>query len=484
MELAIGDLEDRASRLRDLLEEEEILCEEYRRMGQTTRENLTDARDQVSEFLEQVHEELLGLERLKTMACLNSMRATPDPVVEDNVDYEALLESLEEDLKVVYTVPVNQVRKALDRWVTAIRKEVEALFSSGTLRKVTIEEAKEMESQGLVTFAPAKCIFTLKPPQVSGTRARRKCRMVICGNYVQGNAEFGDLYAAGSSTDALRLTLIISAVMKWVGAISDITGAFLLASWPAHLPKYGIYPPRIIKDANVAGQEAWIVERPLYGLRESPRIWCDYRNQRLLRARVCLGDLVLVLRPTVSEPELWTIILEEVTGIMYGLMVLYADDIAYFSTEAIVLAEEWPASELEWITESNTLRYLGVEIGREVRTNEAGEAFRVYTIGQSAYIQDLLRSYNMVDVAPTALPVPKEWIEAAENDDEVEPDYDEQTLRQAQRVVGEMLAAGLVAKKPGYVVRLGNRLLAYLAGTAGLKMTMGPIEAHWERCGA
>ena len=57
---------------------------------------------------------------------------------------------------------------------------------------------------------------------------------------------------------------MVSAVMKWVGAISDITGAFLLASWPAHLPKYGIYPPRLIRDANVASQEAWIVERPLW----------------------------------------------------------------------------------------------------------------------------------------------------------------------------------------------------------------------------
>ncbi|CAE7610958.1 Lgr4 [Symbiodinium sp. CCMP2592] len=343
MELAIGDLEDRACRLRDLLEEEEILSEEYRRLGQATRENLKDTRDQVCEFLEQVHEELLGLERLQTVACLRAVRTMTDPAVDDTVDYEALLDSLEEDLKVVHTVPVNQVRKALERWTAAIRKEVEALFSSGTLRRVTIEEAKEMESQGLVTFAPAKCIFTLKP--------------------------------------------------------------------------------------------------------------------------------------TVSEPELW-IILDEVTGVMYGLMVLYVDDIAYFSTEPIVLAvhayviEEWPASELEWITETNTVRYLGVEIGREVRTNEDGEAFRVYTIGQSAYVRDLLRSYDMVDVAPTALPVPKEWIETAENDDEPETDYDEQP--DLMFVVSH--AAGLVAKKPSYVVRLGTRLLAYLAGTAELKMTMGPTE--------
>ena len=152
------------------------------------------------------------------MACLKSMRTATEPAQEDDVDYEALIDNLEEDLKVVYvyTVPLPQVRRALDKWTAAIRKEVEALFSSGTLRRVSVEEAQRMEAEGLVTFAPAKCIFTLKPPQNAGQRVRRKCRLVICGNYVKGNTDFGDLYAAGSSTDALRLTLIISAVMKWV----------------------------------------------------------------------------------------------------------------------------------------------------------------------------------------------------------------------------------------------------------------------------
>ena len=200
---------------------------------------------------------------------------------------------------------------------------------------------------------------------------------------------------------------------------------------------------------------------------------------------------MLVLRPTVSEPELW-IIIEEMSGVMYGLMVLYVDDIAYFSSEDAILAvheyivSEWPASDLEWITESNSVRHLGVEIGRELRTSENGEVFRVYTIGQAAYVQDLLQACNMTEVSPTALPVPKEWVESAEND---EPeDYDEPTLRQAQRLVGEMLwlgtrtrpdlmfvithAASLVAKRPSYVVRLGMRLLSYLAGTSDLRMTI------------
>eukprot|EP00439_Symbiodinium_sp_Y106_P040007 s549_g4.t2 len=85
------------------------------------------------------------------------------------IDDEALLDSLKEDLKFLYTAPANQMRKALEKWTNAIKKEVEALFSSVTLRRVTIEEARRLEAEKLEIFAPAKRVFTLKPPQVSGS---------------------------------------------------------------------------------------------------------------------------------------------------------------------------------------------------------------------------------------------------------------------------------------------------------------------------
>ena len=298
---------------------------------------------------------------------------------------------------------------------------------------------------------------------------------MICGNHVRDNSEFGDVYAAGASTDALRLTLVVAAIREWVGAISDITGAFLLAEWPEGLPKYGIYPPRLVRDAGLAINEAWIVERPLYGLRASPRIWCDFRNKRLRTARVRCGDLTLILRPTVSESEL-CMILDEITGVMYGLVVLYVDDIAYFSTAEIIEAlhtfvtEAWPASPLEWIGESSPARYLGMEIRREPRTTGEGSAFFVYTIGQAAYVQDLLRGHDMENVTP-AYSLAGSKGRGGRGGKQLLTTVSRITLRslrQAQRVVGEMLwlstrtrldlgfivghAASLVSRRPSYVV--------------------------------
>ena len=115
IELLIGDLEDRAARLRDLLEEEEIMCEEYRRTSQATRGVLTDARDQICTFLEGVHEELVELERARSTTCLKAAKVSTASSSSDQIDYEEMLSSMEGDLKIVHTVPVEQVKRHPDK---------------------------------------------------------------------------------------------------------------------------------------------------------------------------------------------------------------------------------------------------------------------------------------------------------------------------------------------------------------------------------
>ena len=502
LDLVLRDLEDRVPRLRTLLEEEEILQEEYRRVGGETREHLQDACGQVSQYLEEVHSHLAHVESLRTMLCLRSLEASSSPLSSSGgsdldsgeVDYEVLLSSLEEDLQVVHTVPLQQVRVVLDRWTDAIRKEVENLLATGTVRAVTASEIRQMERAGLVVMAPSKCVFTLKPPSQREQRYKRKCRLVICGNFVESQGV--DLYAAGIGTDGLRTALVLAAVHKWAAATSDITGAFLLAPWPAHLPRYGVFPPRVVREAGVVGAEAWLIERPLYGLRESPSIWSSYTDSRLKKARIQAGALILVLIQTVAETELW-LVKDEVTDTLVGLLVTYVDDILYFGERAVVLAlhafveEEWPASSLEWINPTVPVRYLGVEVLWDGSSSS-------FSISQTAYILDLLRAHNMQDVHSTLLPVPREWVEAVENDPEaLESDFDESTLRTAQKAVGEALwlatksrpdilfvvnhMATYVSRQPSHVIRVGQRLLAYLSGTSDMRLLLGPRgETHNE----
>ena len=128
------------------------------------------------------------------------MNGTEEP------DYEQLLKDLDGDLEVVHTVPLNQVRAALDNWMEALEKEVNQLLG-GTLRPIPLTRARELERQGLLRLVPSKGVFTLKPPSIKGKKVRRKFRLVLCGNYVGRDNENFDLYAGGVSADTVRLAL-------------------------------------------------------------------------------------------------------------------------------------------------------------------------------------------------------------------------------------------------------------------------------------
>ena len=412
LDIAIQDMEDRAGRLRDLLEEEEVMVEQASRLGRTIREDLGDIRDYVCKYLDEVHKQLMQFQRIREKIYLKAAR--PSEGGDATVDYEKLLEELEGDLDVIHTVPLEQVRRVLQRWTQAIEKEVDSLFNSGTLVKISCKRVRQMEQNGELKIVPAKCVLTLKPPADAGGKCRRKCRMVICGNFINKDDVDGQmsLYASGTSTDALRLALSVASTRAWIAAIADVTTAFLLAEWPTGMPRYALAPPRIIKDSGDYDDSLWMVQRPLYGLRESPVIWSQFRNAKLREIRVVVRGRCLRLKQLVSESELWLLVEEgdEEHGYVYGILVVYVDDLMYLGDMCTIVAMHkeiaalWPTSTLEWVGDSKAIRYLGVEI----KQNPDNKAF---SINQQAYIADLLRAHDMQNVAHTLLPMPREWLE-------------------------------------------------------------------------
>ena len=106
LEIAIQDMEDRAQRLRDLLEEEEIMAEQAQRLGRTVRGELDDTREYVCKQLDDVHKQLLQFQSLRDGILLQAARA----VEQDGTvaDHEAMPDELEGDLDVIHTVPLEQ----------------------------------------------------------------------------------------------------------------------------------------------------------------------------------------------------------------------------------------------------------------------------------------------------------------------------------------------------------------------------------------
>ncbi|CAE7215721.1 GIP, partial [Symbiodinium necroappetens] len=451
----IEELQDRSLVLRRLLEEEEILLEEYRRRGYQVNQEADHAHQMLVDLIEQTGDTVKQLEDEQEHKQLKAMLQAQDCDAPEDV--ERHLQELQEDLQVVLTVPLEQVKRHLPLWFPAIDKELSSLFKDGkdgTLQRIPLNEAKEREAKGELTILPSKLVFTVKPPAQGALptldskeasrskgkeRWRRKCRLVLCGNFAErpeGQAQ-SELYASGATSESLRVALTIAACCSWAGAGSDITGAFLLAPWPKHMRRYAIILARtLVLAGRASSEEAWEVHRALYGLRESPAVWSEHRRQRLLQADIPWQGGKILLKPSVVDPEVWMIIYreEEKQDTLVGVLVTYVDDLLYLAEPDVIntvhswLSEEWPSSPLEWTSDGT--RYLGVEILQ----NQEG----AFLISQRGYLENLVRSYDLEPGAHPRLPCPREWL--VDEDSIVEDEqYDEAEMKKAQKVTGELL---------------------------------------------
>ena len=219
-------------------------------------------------------------------------------------EVEGLLQELSGDLQVVHNVSLPEVRKHLEKWKPAILKEVEALISSGTVRRLTPEQTRELKSQGMMIM-PGKAVFTVKPPNESNAgsqeRYRRKCRVVACGNYLPSNKD--NVFASGTSADGLRLAIAFGVLKGWSAGSTDIANAFTLAPLPED-KLLGMSPPAVVVAAGGAKVgETWAIQKVLYGVREAPRWWSCFRNHRLASARIPMNDKTLVLECLETEEK-------------------------------------------------------------------------------------------------------------------------------------------------------------------------------------
>ena len=496
----LARLGQRAEFLNDILAEEEMLASELADVSQLVKEEANEAKELVMDLLKDVQSQIDAVLRESSNHFLRAAFLAEEES-EALGDLEAWLSSLEEDLGVTLTVPLDQVKANLEKWVDSISQELSNVErGTGAVERISYAAARALEAQGKLRLIPGKMVFTVKPPaepsSTSSTRARwkRKSRLVICGNRVGIDADHtrDPLYAAGASAESLRVALCLASAAGWSAGSTDITGAFLLAVWPKDKPTYGVIPPRILIQAGLIDENTvLLVKRPLYGLREAPALWAAYRTERLKETKIEFNDGVLVLQPLVSDSELWLILYvspEAETPELYGLMVTYVDDILYLALLTVMRAVHgavssmWPCSSLELATKPGGLRYLGMELEEEEG---------VFVLGQRGYIDNLAKSYGLAAEAGGGLPCPKDWLFDDEDNAE-EENFSEDELRRGQKIVGECLwlayrtrpdlvfitnfMSSVVGKRPCFTTRIGMKVLAYLNGSAGLRITMNGVS--------
>ncbi|CAE7530637.1 GIP [Symbiodinium sp. CCMP2592] len=400
-------------------------------------------------------------------------------------DVEGILSSLSSGLRVVHNVSPSEVRLHLERWKDAAQTEVAALETMGAIRRLRGQEAQRELNVPGTQVLPAKTVFTVKPGSAEKW-FRRKCRVVGCGNFEVKEPGL-DVYAGGIPADVLRTSLIESGSKGYHAFITDVRNAFLLAPIPIkEKVRILLKPPRVLCDMGITSpDEYWAVDKAMYGLRQSPRWWGNFRDDVLREARWSCTGRQMRLTQCEVEPNLWTI--EDLYGQKFGFVIVYVDDILILSDRAHAdalhshITSQWECTPLQEATESDPVTFLGVDI-QMARDAKGTLGFQ---LSQTGYIDELLRTYSL-NPKRKVCPLPREWVKDLPEPEQYEPE----TLRKAQRITGELLwitqrtrvdlayAVSLMSswstRAPSAVVKIGIRLLEYIGWTKDYKLSLIP----------
>ena len=124
-------------------------------------------------------------------------------------------------------------------------------------------------------LGPGKDVFTVKP---DGKGCRRKTRFVACGNYLPAD-EIRDLYAAGADATTLRVRSLRTPLGSH-GWQAPPTSGKCLCSLPGKVT-VAVMPPNMAIDMGLCEpDEVCFVDKALYGLRESPKLWGGFKGCR------------------------------------------------------------------------------------------------------------------------------------------------------------------------------------------------------------
>ena len=195
---------------------------------------------------------------------------------------EDLLASLTGPLEVVHNVSPAEVRRNLMKWKPSAQDELNSFQTMKVVRKFFGEDARRILRDPMIEVIPGKAVCTVKP----GDPYKRKFRVVSCGNFASSTVE-AQLYAGGAGAESLR-TLLVHAARRGRRCFGlDIKSAFLLAPIPSTVTKrYAMRPPRLLVELGLCrDDEIWMIDRALYGFRESPKWWSVHRDGVLAKAR-------------------------------------------------------------------------------------------------------------------------------------------------------------------------------------------------------
>lgn len=284
------------------------------------------------------------------------------------------------------TVPLEEVKKDLEKWRPAFEKEYRNL-TEGPVEVLDRQQVQKIKDSGVeIEMLPMKAVTVQKPDKL-------KARFVVCGNMAEepGPGEEVDTSVGGACTMAVRCLVHKAALEGWSLGTIDVAAAFLQA------PRRGdrvalVEPPSILRLLGISKPgEYWLVKCALYGYMQSPADWAHFRDSTLATLRWEHQGGVCQAKRT-AEPHVWEVVREEKEAKevrTIGFMTVYVDDILVASEPAALngifkaLKTLWKCSEEEIVQEGKETRFCGYELKAD---GEGG-----YYLSQEHYLKDVLK---------------------------------------------------------------------------------------------
>ena len=223
-------------------------------------------------------------------------------------------------------------------WIAAVLEEIESFKRLGVYEEVP-------KGQATSSPLPARLILVTKP-NIHGGPARKKARIVICGNFQDVHP---DEFTASKtpSCPALRMALSVASHMGWPVECWDVyPQRFSMHAYS----ETGIQIWEVMRSTcdhqkslwrrkSVAEGVVWKIKKALYGLRTSPIAWETERDNTLKSLQWVHEDVTFRLFPCQGSPCLWTVVpiragedpsvkssSEELTR---GVVITYVDDLPH-----------------------------------------------------------------------------------------------------------------------------------------------------------
>lgn len=247
-------------------------------------------------------------------------------------------------------------------------------------------EIASLESKGVfseVMLPPYARAIGTRPLFVTKRNGDKKVRIVAQGFSQRPGMDYTDTFAPVCRYASLRSFIALAARHGLTIRQLDVKVAFLNAKLEE---KVYVKPPLGYK-SKIPGS-VWLLHRALYGLKQAPRAWYSE-----LRTKLAAHGF----RPTHADPCLF--VKHDDDGNIVVQLLVYVDDclVAARTSEQVIavvsiIAEIWEVRDL-----GEPDDFLGIQIVRHSANS--------ISLHQAPYIRQLCELFNVMDMAPRALPM-------------------------------------------------------------------------------